>query len=67
LDARFFPKAARQAVNAILAQSGSSAGPATLGTLWQPSELALEFQVDEVRYRAGQPNTLDMPPPGVPL
>ena len=60
-------EAARQAVNAILAQSGSSAGPATLGTLWQPSELALEFQVDEVRYRAGQPNTLDMPPPGVPL
>ena len=60
-------EAARQAVNALLAQSGSGAGPATLGTPWQPSELALEFQLDEVRYRAGRPNILDIPPSSVAL
>jgi uncharacterized protein with NAD-binding domain and iron-sulfur cluster len=60
-------EAARQAVNALLAQSGSSAALATLGKLWQPPELALEFQVDELRYKAGQPNILDIVPAGVSL
>jgi hypothetical protein len=35
--------------------------------LWQPSELAATFALDEQRYRAGQPNVLDTLPAGVPL
>jgi uncharacterized protein with NAD-binding domain and iron-sulfur cluster len=60
-------EAARQAVNALLAQSGSSAAPATLGKLWQPPGLTLEFGVDEQRYKTGQPNILDIVPAGLPL
>jgi uncharacterized protein with NAD-binding domain and iron-sulfur cluster len=60
-------EAAREAVNALLAQSGSTAAPATLGKLWQPPGLALEFQIDEQRYKTGQPNILDIVPAGLPL
>jgi uncharacterized protein with NAD-binding domain and iron-sulfur cluster len=60
-------EAAREAVNALLAQSGSGAAPATLGTLWQPSELSAEFHLDAQRYAAGQPNIFDTVPTGVPL
>jgi uncharacterized protein with NAD-binding domain and iron-sulfur cluster len=59
-------EAGRQAVNALLAQSGSRASPATLGTLWQPSELSPEFALDEQRYKAAQPNIYDTVPAGVP-
>lgn len=52
-------EAGRQAANAILQAAGSTAQPATLGTLWQPAELDPEFQLDARRYAAGQPNVLD--------
>ncbi len=60
-------EAARQAVSALLAQSGSNAAPPSLGTLWQPAELGAAFALDEQRYRAGQPNVLDVLPAGAPL
>lgn len=60
-------EAARQAVTALLAGSGSSAARPTIGTLWQPSELDAAFRLDEQRYRAGQPNILDVVPAGVAL
>jgi hypothetical protein len=60
-------EAGRQAANAILARSGSSAKPASLGTLWQPHELDLLRTADAALYRAGQPNALDIVPAGLPL
>jgi hypothetical protein len=60
-------EAARQAVNHLLARSGSTNAPATLGKLWQPSELALEFKIDEQRYKTGQPNLYDIVPAGLGL
>jgi hypothetical protein len=60
-------EAGRQAVNAILERSGSHAPHASLGTLWQPSELALQFGIDEQRYRAGEPNLYDTIPASIPL
>lgn len=54
-------EAARQAVNALLHESGSAAPAATLGTLWQPRGLSAEFTLDEQRYRSGQPNIYDTP------
>jgi uncharacterized protein with NAD-binding domain and iron-sulfur cluster len=60
-------EAGRQAANALLAQSGSGATPATLGTLWQPSQLDSSFALDQQRYRAGQSNALDTLPADVPL
>jgi hypothetical protein len=60
-------EAGRQAVNALLASAGSRATEATLGTLWQPSELDGAFRLDEVRYRSGQPNIYDIVPAGLPF
>jgi hypothetical protein len=60
-------QAGRQAANAILAAAGSSARPAMLGRLWQPAELDTARQIDEQRYKAGQPNVLDTVPAAVPL
>jgi hypothetical protein len=60
-------EAAREAVTALLARAGSNAPPPTIGTLWQPSELDAAFRLDEQRYKAGQPNLLDVVPADVPL
>jgi hypothetical protein len=60
-------ESAREAVSALLAQAGSTATPPTIGTLWRPSELDAAFALDERRYKAGQPNLLDVVPPSVPL
>ena len=59
-------EAGRQAVNAILDRSGSTAAKVTLGTLWEPPQYDSAKQVDEQRYHAGQPNALDAPPAAVP-
>ncbi len=59
-------EAGRQAVNAILDRSGSTAAKVTLGTLWEPPQYDSAKQVDEQRYHAGQPNALDALPPAVP-
>lgn len=53
-------EAARQAVNGLLAASGSNESPCTLGTLWQPRELQALRDTDEALYRAGLPNALDV-------
>jgi hypothetical protein len=53
-------EAGRAAANAILEAAGSSAAPASIGTLWQPSELALVRDSDAALYRAGLPNALDV-------
>lgn len=55
-------EAGRQATNALLARSGSSAAPASIGTLWQPAELQPLFDLDRARYQAGQPNVFDTLP-----
>jgi uncharacterized protein with NAD-binding domain and iron-sulfur cluster len=60
-------QAGRQAANAILAASGSTATPATLGKLWQPAELAGVRALDEQRYKSAQPNLLDLIPAKLPL
>ncbi|MBO0767805.1 MAG: FAD-dependent oxidoreductase [Solirubrobacterales bacterium] len=60
-------EAGRQAANAILSRSGSSAAPASLGTLWEPSEWDAAKRTDAARYAAGQPNLLDIIPAGLPL
>jgi uncharacterized protein with NAD-binding domain and iron-sulfur cluster len=60
-------EAGRKAANAILHAAGSSATPASLGTLWQPAELAVLRDTDAALYRAGLPNALDVVPAGVPI
>jgi uncharacterized protein with NAD-binding domain and iron-sulfur cluster len=60
-------EAARQAVNALLVQTGSNAAPARLYDLWVPPEFALLKQIDAALYAAGQPNALDLVPSGVAL
>jgi hypothetical protein len=60
-------QAGRQAANAILAASGSTASPAILGKLWQPAELSAVRALDERRYKSGQPNLLDGIPVKLPL
>jgi hypothetical protein len=60
-------EAARGAVTALLSRAGSNAAPPTIGTLWRPPELDAVFALDERRYKAGQPNLLDIIPAGVPL
>jgi uncharacterized protein with NAD-binding domain and iron-sulfur cluster len=60
-------EAGRQATNAILHASGSSATPATIGTLWEPRELALLRKTDALLYRAGLPNALDVIPAGLSI
>jgi len=59
--------AGRQATNAILHAAGSSATPCTLGTLWQPPQLALARNTDAILYRDGLPNALDLIPPKLPV
>jgi uncharacterized protein with NAD-binding domain and iron-sulfur cluster len=53
-------EAARQAVNGLLAASGSSESPCSIGTLWQPRELEALRRTDQLLYRAGLPNALDV-------
>jgi hypothetical protein len=60
-------EAGRQAANALLAAAGSHAQPASLGALWQPTELAGVRSIDQQRYKAGLPNVLDTIPAGLPL
>ncbi len=60
-------EAARQAVNALLAQTNSTEAPAALYDLYVPPEFAIEQQVDAARYAAGQPNLLDVVPPTLPI
>jgi hypothetical protein len=60
-------EAGRQAANALLHASGSTASPAAIGTLWQPKELDGVRGLDAQRYKAGQPNLLDVIPARVPL
>jgi uncharacterized protein with NAD-binding domain and iron-sulfur cluster len=54
-------ESARKAVNAILQASGSHAEPCRLFDLYRPSELTAARKVDEIRFRAGLPNALDVP------
>jgi uncharacterized protein with NAD-binding domain and iron-sulfur cluster len=60
-------EAARQAVNALLAQTGSSSAPADLYNLYVPPEFVPEQDIDAARYAAGQPNVLDVGPTGLSL
>jgi uncharacterized protein with NAD-binding domain and iron-sulfur cluster len=60
-------EAGRQAVNALLHEAGSSAAPASLGTLWQPAELDALRNLDAQRYRDGQPNLIDLIPASIAL
>jgi hypothetical protein len=60
-------EAGRQACNAILAAAHSRHKPASLGKLWQPSELNAVRTIDAALYRAGQPNALDLVPSSVPI
>lgn len=55
-------EAGKSAANGILAASRSGKAPATLHTLWKPKELELARRLDEVQYRLGLPNTLDLLP-----
>jgi uncharacterized protein with NAD-binding domain and iron-sulfur cluster len=50
----------RAAVAALLHAAGSSAEPPRMYTLYEAPELAAIKQVDAQRYRAGQPNLLDV-------
>jgi hypothetical protein len=59
-------EAGRQAANAVLERSGSSAGKAALYTLWEPPEFDGAKQLDEQLYKTGQPNLLDVLPAAVP-
>jgi hypothetical protein len=59
-------EAGRQAANAILDRSDSNAQKAGIGTLWEPPEFDSAKRVDEGRYKAGQPNVLDVLPAAVP-
>ena len=55
-------EAGKAAANGILAASRSGKAPARLHQLWKPKELMLARQLDEVQYRLGLPNTLDLLP-----
>ena len=59
-------EAGRQAANAILERSGSTASRVTLGTLWEPPQYDAAKNADEQLYKAGQPNALDVMPAAVP-
>jgi uncharacterized protein with NAD-binding domain and iron-sulfur cluster len=50
----------RAAVAALLHAAGSSAAPPQMYTLYEAPELSAIKQVDAERYRAGQPNLLDV-------
>lgn len=51
----------RRAANAILDESGSTAAPAQLFTLWKNPALAPLQRLDALLYKAGLPNALDVP------
>jgi uncharacterized protein with NAD-binding domain and iron-sulfur cluster len=59
-------EAGRQAANAILDRSGSTAPKATLGTLWEPPVYDSAKALDEQLYKAARPNVLDVVPSAVP-
>jgi uncharacterized protein with NAD-binding domain and iron-sulfur cluster len=59
-------EAARQAANAILDASDSTAARAAIGTLWESPVWDPAKQIDEQRYRAGEPGLLDLVPADVP-
>ena len=50
----------RAAANAVLEAAGSAAGPARMYRLYDPPEFESLKQVDRQRYRAGEPNLLDL-------
>jgi uncharacterized protein with NAD-binding domain and iron-sulfur cluster len=50
----------RAAVTALLLAAGSPAEPPRMYTLYEPLEFAALKQADAQRYRAGQPNLLDV-------
>jgi uncharacterized protein with NAD-binding domain and iron-sulfur cluster len=52
-------EAARRAVNGVLAESGSSAVPCDIFSLWQPPEFEPLKKADAARYARGQPHVLD--------
>ncbi|MFC7307098.1 FAD-dependent oxidoreductase [Streptomyces monticola] len=54
-------EAARTAVNALLAESGSPAEPCRLWPLYEPPELAPLKARDDARHRLGLPHALDLP------
>jgi uncharacterized protein with NAD-binding domain and iron-sulfur cluster len=54
-------EAARHAVNALLERSGSNAAPAHVYPMYRPPEWEPLKRIDEGLYRAGRPNTLDVP------
>ena len=49
-------EAARRAVNCLLLSSGSSAAPAQLWPLEEPSFLKPIQEIDRIRFRLGLPN-----------
>jgi uncharacterized protein with NAD-binding domain and iron-sulfur cluster len=53
-------ESAREAVNTILARSGSKAAPAKKYKLYDPPEFLALKAVDKVLYQAGQKNALDV-------
>ena len=53
-------ESARYAVNAILDETGSSAAPAKTYRLYDPPEFGLLKQTDQLLYRLGQRNVLDI-------
>lgn len=60
-------EAGRQAANAILDRSGSRAARVPLYRLWEPAEFDEAKAIDAQRYRAGQPNVLDVVPAAAPV
>jgi hypothetical protein len=59
-------EAGRSAANAILERTGSNAPRVPIGTLWEAPVWDSAKQMDEQRFRAGQPNLLDLLPAAVP-
>jgi uncharacterized protein with NAD-binding domain and iron-sulfur cluster len=53
----------RKAVNAILDASGSNAERCKIFPLYKPKEFAAARRIDEIRFRAGMKNALDVPFP----
>jgi uncharacterized protein with NAD-binding domain and iron-sulfur cluster len=54
-------ESARAATNALLEESGSTATPAEMFTLYDPPEFAAVKAADAQLYAAGMPNALDLP------
>jgi uncharacterized protein with NAD-binding domain and iron-sulfur cluster len=53
-------EAARRAVNAILDRAGSTEAPVHWYATWQPPEFAALRELDDDRYRRGQPNLFEV-------